>query len=250
MVPQAFKGQGARLVGRFALVWSLIALLSGCMYQEQALQQAPMSYAESVDRVQRALDRFQSEQGILPIYTAGPETPRYEKFRIDLGKMKQMGFLDEIPKAAFEEGGGVYFLVINEEIDPMVKVLDLVTVQKVNDVQRRVDLFRSSHGGKLPGQGGAETYSGLFKVDLSQIQAKDNEQTSVYSGQSLPYLMDAQGKVYVDYAFDIMQIIDQSKTTPKQDMDLRELLIEYSAYVPVKSLPYHYIDGAPVPMLD
>lgn len=244
-----FKPKRFRQAVLFLLVSGMITLMTGCLYRGEQQQHRPLSYTESVDRVQRALERFQEEQGILPIITAGAETPRYEKFRIDLDRLKQMGYLEEIPATAFERGGGVYFLVIDEEADPRVKVMDLSTVQKVNDVQRRVDGYRSSHGGKLPALAEGGTYPGLSAVDLQLIQAEDYALQSVYSGEMLPYLMDAAGKVYADYAFDIMRAIDQSQATPGGDEDLRTRLTDRSPFVPVKSLPYRWVNGAPVPQI-
>ncbi|WP_246061811.1 DUF3939 domain-containing protein [Paenibacillus oralis] len=239
----------ARQIALGLLLLAFISLLSGCMYRGEQ-HAGPASYTDSVDRIQRALDRFQEKEGILPIITAGQETPRYEKYRIDLDRLKRMGYLDEIPSAAFEKGGNVYFLVINEEVDPTVKVLDLPTVQKVNDIQRSVNAYRSSHGGKLPGVEAEETYPGLYTVDLSLIGAEDDEPVSVYSGKTLSYIMDSQGTVYVDYAFDMMQIIDKTQAAPEQGEDLRTRLTDNSYFVPVKSLPYRFIDGAPVPVIE
>ncbi|MNN35152.1 hypothetical protein D3C81_1489940 [compost metagenome] len=206
-----------------------------------------MSYRESVDRIQRAIDSFQAEQGILPILTAGEETPRYEKFRIDMDKLNKMGYIDEIPSTAFEKGGSAYFLLLNEEVDPTVKVMDLLTVQKVNDVQRQVNKYRLANDNKLPVQAQAEIYPGLFAVDLKLADAESFAAQSVFSGQEQAYLVDEQGQVYIDYAFDIMQAIDKSGTAPGDYDDLRAVLTEQSYFVPVKSLPYQWVDGSPVP---
>ncbi|MGP0586871.1 hypothetical protein [Paenibacillus timonensis] len=222
-------------------------LLSGCLYRGDRQQGGPVSYTESVDRVQRALERFQEEKGILPIVTAGEETPRYEKYRIDLDQLKREGYLEELPAAAFEQGGNVYFLVIDEEVNPTVKVMDLNTMQKVNDIQRKVLSYQSSHGGALPSKADGEVYPGLYTVDLPLLHAESLALPSVYSGEVLPFLMDAEGNVYVDYAFDIMQAIDRSGKTPQGDEDLRAWLTDRSAFVPVKSLPYRWTGSEPVP---
>lgn len=225
------------------------SLLSGCLYRGERQQSGSVSYMESVDRVQRAIDRFQEDKAILPIITAGEDTPRYEKFKIDLNQLKREGYLDELPAAAFEQGGTVYFLVIDEETDPTVKVMDLNTVQKVNDVQHKVLSYRASHGDTLPGEANGEVYPGLYTVDLSLLKADSLALTSVYSGETLSYLMDKQGNVYVDYAFDVMQAIDQSGKTPQADEDLRTWLTDRSVFVPVKSLPYRWNGSEPVPYL-
>ncbi|MDN4067480.1 hypothetical protein QYF50_06190 [Paenibacillus vini] len=224
-----------------------VGMLAGCLYPGEERQERRVSYLESVDRIQRAVDQFQVDQGILPIITAGQETPRYEKFRIDLDLLNKQGYIDEIPTTAFEKGGSAYFLIINEESDPAVKVLDLLTTQKINDVQRLVDKYRNSQNGKLPVTSEEETYPGLFTVDLKLAGAQDYSLKSVYSGQSQDYLVDKDGRIYADYAFDIMQAVDKSEASPQADKDLREYLTEQSFFVPVKSLPYRMIDGVPVP---
>ncbi|SMF09337.1 Protein of unknown function [Paenibacillus barengoltzii] len=226
------------------------SLLSGCLYRGERQQGGPVSYIESVDRVQRAIDRFQEDKAILPIITAGEDTPRYEKYKIDLNQLKREGYLEELPAAAFEQGGSVYFLVIDEETDPTVKVMDLNTVQKVNDVQHKVLSYRTSHSNALPGEAEGEVYPGLYTVNLSLLKADSLALTSVYSGETLSYLMDKQGNVYVNYAFDIMQAIDQSGKTPQGDEDLRTWLTDRSAFVPVKSLPYRWNGSEPVPYLN
>lgn len=225
-------------------------LLSGCLYPGDQGQVVTVTYTESVDRIQRALARFQEDKGILPIITAGEETPRYEKYRINLDQLKREGYLEEIPAAAFEQGGSVYFLVIDEETNPTVKLMDLNTVQKVNDVQRKVLSYKSSNGGALPRGTDGKTSPGLYPVDLTLLQAESLAVRSVYSGEFLPYLMDAEGQVYVDYAFDMMQAIDQAGKTPQADEDLRTWLTAHSTFAPVKSLPYRWNGSEPVPYLN
>lgn len=232
------------------LLAALLIGLTGCMYPGERGEGSKRSHKESVDRVQRALDQFQADTGILPIITAGPETPRYEKFRIDLDQLHSEGYLDEIPSAAFEQGGSVYFLVLNEEVQPTVKVMDLLTVQKVNDVQRLVNNYRSKHGEALPLQEERETYPGLFTVDLKRAGAQNYKVSSVYSGQELPFLVNRAGTVYLDYAFDIMQVIDHQQIKPGADEDLRTYLTEHSYYAPVKSQPYLWQDDTPIAVMD
>lgn len=222
----------------------LILSLTGCMYPREQ-QQPGSSYRESVKRVQAAVDDYQEQKGLLPILTSDQDTPRYEKFVIDLNKLQQEGYLDEIPAAAFEKGGSAHFLVLDEETDPQVKLMDLVTVQKVNDIQRKVNLYKSAHGGKLPA--GEELYPGLVSIDAKRAGTGTIKLSSVYSGQPLGLLMDRSGAVYVDYGADIFSAIDKNGSSPAADRDLRLELTQASYYVPVKSLPYLWVDGRPVP---
>lgn len=229
------------------LMLSLISLtltLSGCLYPGEE-KQASVNYRESVKRIQAAVDDYQQEEGLLPILNADDTTPRYEKFRIDLDKLKQRGYLDDIPATAFEQGGSAYFLILNEEVDPVVKVMDLVTVQKVNDIQLQIDRYKSAHGGNLPVLN--ELYPGLYTIDHKKAGTSSISLTSVYSGQTLDFIMDKDGSVYVDYVFDIMAAIDKNGGEHDENKDLRLDLEQASYYVPVKSLPYLWINSQPVP---
>ncbi|MNC46979.1 hypothetical protein D3C75_960180 [compost metagenome] len=164
---------------------------------------------------------------------------------VDLEKLRQRGYLEEIPSAAFEKGGNAYFLILDEETAPVVKLMDLVTVQKVNDVQLQVNRYKSGHGGRLPA--GEERYPGLFTIDSKQAGTSGIILKSVYSGEPLEFMMDKDGNVYVDYVPDIMSAIDKNGSIPGPDKDLRTELETASFYVPVKSLPYLWVSGKPVP---
>ncbi|WP_442950553.1 hypothetical protein [Paenibacillus sp. FSL R7-0331] len=222
----------------------LLCALAGCMYPEKQ-QQPENASRESVRRVQAAVDDYQQQEGLLPILNSTADTPRYEKFVVDLSKLKRQGYLDEIPSAAFEQGGNFYFLLLDEETSPAVKLMDLVTVQKVNDVQRQVNRYKSAHSGRLPA--GEELYPGLFAVDSKAAGTTSVTLSSVYSGDLLEFIMDGQGNVFADYAADIMTAVRQSGSSPDAEEDLRTLLEAASYYVPVKSLAYRWIGGQPVP---
>ncbi|SEO28276.1 Protein of unknown function [Paenibacillus sophorae] len=228
------------------LVTLLLTLfLSGCLYTGREEGRIAVSYREEVSRVQSAVDDFYQEEGLLPILNADRATPRFEKFRIDLDKLNKKGYLDDIPAVAFEKGGSAYFLLLDEERSPTVKVMDLVTVQAVNDVQRKVNLYRSVNNEELPAAG--ERYPDLYKIDGNKAGTENQKLTSVYSGVAMDFIMDKTGVVYADYAFDIMSAIDKTGVQPAPDEDLRSLLLGSSWFVPVKSLPYYWVGGQPVP---
>ncbi|WP_311518948.1 hypothetical protein [Paenibacillus albidus] len=229
---------------QLSVLLPLVISLTGCMYQGEA-QQSGVNYRESVKRIQAAVDDYQQEEGLLPILNADETTPRYEKFRIDLNKLQEQGYLDDLPATAFEKGGSAYFLILDEETDPAVKVMDLITVQKVNDVQRQVNRYKSAHGGELPAK--EELYPGLYTIDAKEAGTDTITLNSVYSGQPLEFIMDQKGNVYVDYVFDIMAVIDKNGGEHQKNEDLRLDLEQASYYVPVKSLPYLWVNGQPVP---
>ncbi len=236
------KSKGAALL---LMVFILLAgSLSGCMYPGKE-QQTGGSYRESVKRVQEAVEDYQQQEGLLPILNADEATPRYEKFVVDLGKLHEMGYLDEIPAAAFEKGGSAYFLILDEETRPSVKLMDLVTVQKVNDVQRRINRYKSGHGGNLPAAD--EIYPDLFTIDAQQAGTGSITLKSIYSGQPLQFIMDKNGTVYADYSPDILAVVGKNGISTEANRDLRLKLEQASYYVPVKSLPYYWVEDRPVP---
>ncbi len=70
---------------------------------------------------------------------------------------------------------------------------------------------------------------------------------SVFSGQTLEALTNEAGVVFVDYGIDIMQLISKKEYTEDElKVDLRELLVDATEYVPVKSPAYHFENGEPV----
>ncbi|ASA22933.1 DUF3939 domain-containing protein [Paenibacillus donghaensis] len=231
---------------RVLLVLFLAAMLSGCMYPGPESRKTPgKAYRESINRVQAAVEAYQEEEGVLPILNASQDTPRYEKFLVDVVKLQQQGYLESIPAVAFEQGGSAYFLLLDEETSPVVKLMDLVTVQTVNDVQRQVDRYTNAHGGTPPTA--EPLYPGLFSIDTAKLSGGSVKLISVYSGEPLELMMDSEGKVFADYAPDLMQLLEQQEPAASADQDLRPLLEQASYFVPVKSLPYLWMDGQPVP---
>ncbi|WP_411832515.1 hypothetical protein [Paenibacillus dokdonensis] len=242
--PFSRRSGGFRKAAAAVMVILLAVSLTGCLYPDDKKNENRVSYRESVKRIQSAIDDYQKDQGLLPILNADEDTPKYEKFRVDLDQLQKRGFIDEIPTTAFEKGGSGYFIIQNEETDPTIKVMDLITVQKVNDVQRAVNRYKIAHDGKLPA--GDEVYAGIRMVDPALADTKNIVLKSVYSGQDMNFIMDQTGVVYVDYAFDIMQLIDKEGLKPSNEEDLREELVKSSDYVPVKSLPYKWSGNSPV----
>lgn len=228
-------------------VMILMLVTTACLSPFEKTESNP-SYHESVKRIQSAVEDYQKELELLPIINADQDTPRYEKFRVDMEKLKNTGFIDEIPNTAFEKGGSGYFLIINEESTPTVKVMDIATVQKVNDVQQAVDKYKRAHNNELPK--GEEIYPNVYTVDLSKANIPSIKIQSVYSNEEMAFMMNNDGQVYVDYAFDIMQAIEKSGQEPQDNEDLRNYLVDNSYFVPVKSLPYSWVAGAPVASIE
>jgi len=218
-------------------------LLAGCMYPEDQSPGNNASAREAMLTVQDAVDRYFEQTGLLPIQNADETIPLYEKYKVDFGKLKRLGFIAQVPGAAFESGGAYQFLIIDEETEPLVRLLDLTVFQAVVGVQKKVDEYRGGHANRNPA--GDEVYPGYASIDFSKLGMKSPEIRSMYSRQSLNLLVDEEGQVFVDYGIDIATALKKAEAKPGADEDLRRSLIEASYFVPVRSPAYRLANGEP-----
>ncbi|WP_276351656.1 hypothetical protein [Cohnella caldifontis] len=221
----------------------MLVLLSGCLYPKDNTPGNNFSAHASVQTAQDAVKRYQEATGLLPIQNADASVPVYEKYKIDFGKMKRMGYVESIPKLAFENGGEYVFLIIDEETNPRVKLLDLPVYQGIADVQKKVDEYRNGHGGGLPV--GEEAYPGFRYLDFKKLGIDRPELLSMYSKRPLELMADEQGTVYADYGIDIAEALKKDELPPGADEDLRGRLASLSDFVPVKSPIYRWAGDGP-----
>jgi hypothetical protein len=229
-----------RVVTVGLLIFILLSI-SGCLYPDDQTPGSQVSAREAVLTVQDAVDRFKEQTGLLPIQNSAEKVPLYEKYKVDFGKLKRMGFISQVPSTAFENGGAYQFLIIDEETKPQVKLLDLTVFQTVGDVQKKVDQYRLEHSGQNPA--GDEVYPGYPAVDFGKLAIKQPDIASMYSHQFLNLLVNDQGQVLVDYGIDIATAMKKAETKPQPNEDLRRVLIEASYFVPVRSPVYRLVDG-------
>ncbi|MBB3109274.1 hypothetical protein FHS18_001326 [Paenibacillus phyllosphaerae] len=224
----------------------MLTVLSGCLYPDDELEQSQIPAKDAILSVQSVIDQYQKDTGLLPIVNSEPETPVYEKYQVDFGKLVRLKYVSDIPSAAFEKGGSYYFLIINEETDPTIKLMNLVLYQKVNDIQRAVQAYATANNGVLPK--GDERYPGFYQIDYGKLKKSELKVQSVYSGQTLQTMMDDKGNVYIDYAVDLMQAAQKAGLDQiPEKQDLRPYLVDTSDFVPVKSTVYYLVQGEPVP---
>ncbi|WP_146241125.1 hypothetical protein [Paenibacillus sambharensis] len=240
-------GRVLKLTGQAALVLLLLAALSGCLYPKDRMGQNERPSKESVRLIQDAVDQYFASKGLLPIKNSGEDTPIYEKFVIDIAKLERMGYINDIPAAAFENGGSYYFLLQNEEVDPVVKLMSITVYQQINDLQAKVDAYREANGGQLPA--GGEAYPSFYHIDFDKLTGSKPVIRSVYSNQTMNLIIHENGTVYADYGADIRKAVELSGTDPDPETDLRELLVSQSDFVPVKSAAYYWVDGDPAARL-
>lgn len=223
----------------------MMLLLSGCMYPNEQKAQSQKASLESINTVQIAVNQYYEKNNVLPIKNSTMDTPIYEKYVIDFSKL--IGFyLNDPPPNAFEKGGEDYYVLIDVEREPTVKLMNIVALQQVNDVQRSVDLYVSKYG-KLPLAEETES-PGWYAIDYDLLNIEPFHLNSFYSPLDLSLMIHSgTGEVMIDYAPDIMRLIqEESLENLEQLHDLRELLVKDHLYVPIRSYPYTWINGIPV----
>jgi hypothetical protein len=238
------RGSLRKRVALISVMVLMAAVLSGCLYPKDSLAQNRAPAKEAVRTIQAAVDQYRTDQsGMLPIENSSTETPKYEKFIIDFGKLQRMNYLSDIPSAAFEKGGNYYFLLLDEETDPNVKLMDLHLYQQMNDIQKWSDEYKRASGGELPA--GEEVYPSFYYIDFEKLGHKSPDLRSVYSGQPLNVMIHDNGTVFADYGIDLRKAVEKTGGNPDSAKDLRELLVSSSDFVPVKSPMYRWVNGDP-----
>ncbi|WP_128894451.1 hypothetical protein [Longirhabdus pacifica] len=221
----------------------LLVMLTGCLYpQDQSNNQEGLAY---VPVVQSAIDMYQEQTGLLPIKNSELDTPLYEKYIVDFAKLKQRNILADIPPNAFEQGGIYYYVLIDVETTPTVKLLNLQLTQQVNEVQREVKLYAIDTN-KLPY--GESISQSWYEINYDLLGIDPVTVPSLYGAYENKLMLHESGIVYIDYAQDIMREIQniQNWDSISNDLDLRTYLIENYPYVPIKSYPYYWENDEPV----
>jgi len=226
--------------GLVVVLTAMAALLSGCLYPKDNLAQNQGSVREAVRNMQGVVEEYQTRTGLLPIINSDAQTPTYEKYRIDMKKLQQLGYIGDIPSISFEKGGSYYFMIINETTEPSVKLMDLVLFQRINEIEQAVRQ-QTTAGGELPL--GEPAYPGFYRIDYNQLTIKEPQLRSVFSGSFITAMLDEQGNVYADYGADLARLIREKALEPESNVDLRPLLAANSDYVPVKGPAYHLVGG-------
>ncbi|MEK8127410.1 hypothetical protein WMW72_05730 [Paenibacillus filicis] len=227
----------------------LMMMLGGCMYPNELRKENQLASGEYVMVVQHAVDQFKEKTGVLPIKNSEETTPLYEKYPVDFKKLKGQ-YLSSVPANAFESGGTAIYVLVDVETKPAVKMLDLTSFQQTLDLQQAVNEYRSKQG-VLPA--GEPVVQGFHKIDFAKLNRKPSDARSVYSPQvRLPFLLHDSGTVTIDYAPEIMRLIDRKKLQPKltPDQDLRALLVEESYFVPARSFGYRWRNAQPEPITE
>lgn len=226
------------------MLLSMVLILAGCLYPKDRLQKNQISTGEYLILVQNAVETYRQRTGTIPIKNSTEQTPIYEKYLIDFKKLLDNNVISQIPSDAFEAGGTNYYVIVDPEGEMKVKLMDLITAEKVSDLQRKVDSYVAA-GNELPL--GEVIKPNFYKLEFKNLALKSEQVRSVYSDMYLSILIHESGRVTIDYAPEVMKAITMNNISePDPNIDLRSYLLEQSNYIPVNSYPYYWKDNEPV----
>lgn len=218
---------------RFYLSVILVLLtLSGCMYPEEKLVQNQVPYKDQLDSVQSAVNQYkEANGGLLPIKTKDAETPIYRKYPIDFKKIVPR-YMAEAPGNAYENGGLFQYVLVDAETDPTVKLLDLRIAETIREIKMRINAT-----GYPPFK--EKIAENVYTLDFKKIGYKEEPVVvSPFTNQNLHFIISTEGEIYVDYRSDLYQAIKSSQKEFEEGVDIRDILVDNSMFVPAYSLPY------------
>lgn len=215
-------------------------LLTGCFYPNERRVENQTPYPDQIAIVQQSVNQYKEDTGVLPIDTKEADTPIYEKYVLDF-KTLIPRYLSRPPGNSFAEGGSFLYVLVDVEENPQVRLLDLRLTQEVRNLQLRVNEYLSRHT-YLPIDEILE--NGYFTLDYKELKLKNTPLVqSPYSREFLPFIVNNDGRVGIDYRLDLYQIIQQEAHNFEESEDIRHLLVQDSYFVPAHSFPVTVKDG-------
>lgn len=221
------------LVGMVAVMM----LLTGCLYPQDRLKQHQIPYQDQLESVQSAVNQYrEASGGLLPIKDRDMDTPIYQKYPIDFNKLSPK-FMQEPPGTAYESGGVYLYVLVDVEENPTVRLIDLRIPEQIRDLNMRISVYKNSNGGYAPVKEVINDHA--FRVDWDKLGFPEEPHVeSPYSGKNLPFILDGNGEVKVDYSMDLYEFLQKHDHHFKAGEDIRGILVENSVFVPAYSLPY------------
>ncbi|MFZ3588641.1 hypothetical protein ACOI1C_05015 [Bacillus sp. DJP31] len=219
-------------------------LLTGCLYPDDRLAQNAVAYKDQLQSVQNAVVQFREDSGgLIPIKDRDMETPIYQKYPIDFGKLVPR-YIPEPPSSAFESGGIFQYVLVDVEVNPTVKLIDLRLTDEIRDLKARILVYKRSNGyppfDKI-------LSDKVFTVNYKELGYDEPPYAvSPISGMNLPFIINNEGEIFIDYSIDLYSALKETKHSYQSGDDIRELLMEKSDFVPVYSVPYTVENNEPV----
>ncbi len=219
-------------------------LLTGCLYPDDRLAQNAIPYEDQLQSVQNAVNQFREDSGgLIPIRDRDMETPIYQKYPIDFGKLVPR-YIPEPPSSAYESGGIYQYVLVDVEENPSVKLIDLRLADAVRDLKTRILVYKRSNG-----------YPPYDKILSDKVFTLNYEKLgfdeppyaiSPYSGTNLPFIINNEGEIFIDYSIDLYSALQKTTHSYQTGDDIRGILVENEVFVPVYSVPYTVENNEPV----
>lgn len=224
-------------------------LLTGCLYPKEELAKNQIPNESQLEMVQNAVDQYvEMTDGLVPIKTKSSDVDIYEKYLIDFTILKENNLISEIPGTAYENGGAYQYIILDPENNPQVKLIDLRISDKLRELYTKLDIYRSEH---LFPPFGEQIEKGIYKLNYEKLGYKSEPHVvSPFTKNNLPFVMNTDGELFVDYRIDLQQALDEFDHSFEEGDDIRSILEDNYHFVPVYSLPYTIKDGEPVFLID
>lgn len=230
---------------KILLVAFLLLLLTGCLYPEEKRTENQVPYENQIITVQQAVVQYRLENQVLPIHhQEKTDQTNFQQNLIDFQKLIPR-FLQQAPGNSFESGGLYQYVLVDVEVDPQVKLIDLAMTREIQKFQRSINEYRRKNR-FAPVQ--EVVAKGVFLLDHEKLRLKKAPTVSspFHPDHSLPLLMDGDGKVIVDYTISLNDALNQFEHSLVHGDDIRELLVTHFPFVPAYSVPYTVKDGKAV----
>ncbi|KGP93139.1 hypothetical protein N780_12570 [Pontibacillus chungwhensis BH030062] len=220
-------------------------ILTGCLYPDDRLSKNQIPNQVQLESLQSAVDEYKKNNPYsLPIKTRDQDTNIFQKYPIDYKRLREENLISEAPGNSFERGGVYQYVLIHVEDDPTVKVMDLRATQELQKINNRITAYRNEHQYAPYGERIAKD---VYKIDHKKIGLEQSPTIkSPFSDTQLPVVMDAKGKIYLDYRQELYKALQEKQHSYTYGDDIRYILAKDSPIVPSHSLPYTIQDGEPV----
>jgi hypothetical protein len=206
------------------MVTACLFILTACMYPTEERQQLG-DVGNHVSRVQAQSEQYLQQHKTLPYKYSAEDRKFTSHYLVDFTLMP------EIPMTAYEKGGNFLYVYIGAEGNqPLVRLFDLRVNNEVEKVQLAVNHYKAKNK-SLPFK--AKGPDGFFEVDLEKLHLSDIKIPSPYfSDAQLPFLMDKNGRIFLDYRGDVTRLMQTVKQKPSAEEDLRLYMAKNSLFVP------------------
>lgn len=215
----------------FVLLSLFIVVLTGCGSPANFDQSSLRPDVDMLAGVQRAVNEFREDTGVLPIKTRDQDTDIYIKYLIDFEKLVPK-YIGSAPANAYEKGGIFQYIIWNPEENPTVKLVDLRVPERMREINIRFT------GTQYP-QFKDKVVEHVYTINFENIGYKEDVMIqSPYSNNQLPIVVSSEGDLYVDYSMELYNYMKENNITATPGDDIRELLVDAYPVVPAYSLPY------------